>query len=242
MMLYVYSHCPYCARVTWLLHAKHVGEDTVKLVVVSYDDEETVKALHPEGKKLLPLLDTRKPAVGVVAESADIITFLDGEVGGPRLLRPQGEADAEAAAALEKWFEEVFLLTFLLQVPRWWKQAKKYEELATETAASYFRSRKEGMLRAEAEANIAEGYEPGPQSLEECLACTPELMPELAELLEEMDTQLSSEHAVLPGGGPTLCDVKLWAELDALAIVEELVLPPRLKVFFDYFHAFSSSV
>ncbi|WP_261817922.1 glutaredoxin 2 [Vibrio gallicus] len=71
MKLYIYEHCPFCARVAFV--AQTLGLD-IEYVVVDYADADTL--INLIGQKMVPVLE--KDDGSIMAESLDMIAyFLD---------------------------------------------------------------------------------------------------------------------------------------------------------------------
>ncbi|WP_333918193.1 glutaredoxin 2 [Vibrio crassostreae] len=105
MKLYIYDHCPFCARVAYI--AQSLGLD-IELVSVDYDDAQTLIDLI--GKKMVPVL--QKVDGSIMAESLDIIAyFMD--------LKSSDEqrVPSEQAALFQS---RAFPLTQQIGRPRWW--------------------------------------------------------------------------------------------------------------------------
>ena len=105
MKLYIYDHCPFCARVAYI--AQSLGLD-IELVSVDYDDAQTLIDLI--GKKMVPVL--QKDDGSIMAESLDIIAyFMD--------LKSSDEqrVPSEQAALFQS---RAFPLTQQIGRPRWW--------------------------------------------------------------------------------------------------------------------------
>ena len=68
MKLYIYDHCPFCARVAYIAQSLELN---IELVSVDYDDAQTLIDLI--GKKMVPVL--QKDDGSIMAESLDIIAY-----------------------------------------------------------------------------------------------------------------------------------------------------------------------
>jgi len=212
MTLYQYEHCPYCRRCVILLKLKGLGPDKVQVRAVPYDDEKTVMDLHPRHEQQLPLLDTGST---VVAESMDILAFLDQAfppkllVGGP-------------LAGLQDWLETLHGPSMYLLLPGWYGKADRYLDLRAPSSREYFRKYKEALIKEVAES---EGADLG--TFEKCVASAPALREEVEQVLAKMPVWEGSDIGV--------DDVALWAELDALSVVDGLTFPEQVRRYMSRF-------
>ncbi|ARP40769.1 glutaredoxin 2 [Vibrio syngnathi] len=105
MKLYIYDHCPFCARVAYI--AQSLGLN-IELVSVDYDDAQTLIDLI--GKKMVPVL--QKDDGSIMAESLDIIAyFMDLKS------KDEQREPSEQAALFQS---RSFPLTQQIGRPRWW--------------------------------------------------------------------------------------------------------------------------
>ncbi|MEG3223714.1 glutaredoxin 2 [Vibrio gigantis] len=105
MKLYIYDHCPFCARVAYI--AQSLGLN-IELVSVDYDDAQTLIDLI--GKKMVPVL--QKDDGSIMAESLDIIAyFLDLKSSDEQRVPSEQVTVFQARA---------FPLTQQIGRPRWW--------------------------------------------------------------------------------------------------------------------------
>nr|AKN36592.1 Glutaredoxin 2 [Vibrio splendidus] len=93
MTLYIYEHCPFCARVRYVAAVLNIP---LNVVIVAYDDDTTTVDLI--GAKQVPVL--RKEDGECVAESLDIIDYLIELAGSSDHRKP-------SLAAL-KWQQAAF--------------------------------------------------------------------------------------------------------------------------------------
>lgn len=213
MTLYQYEHCPYCRRCVMLLKLKGVGSDRVRIRTVAYDDEKTVMDLHPSHEHILPLLDTGKK---VVAESLDIMQFLDQNFGLPLLT-------GEPLLGLDEWLERLNGPSIYLLLPGWYAKAERYEDLRATSSREYFRKYKEPQIREIAESEGAQF-----DTFDKCFANAASLRKEVEQILKDIpvtwvSAPLGVDHVVL------------WAELDALSVIDGLQLPEQARQFMKRF-------
>ncbi|MFA0156668.1 glutaredoxin 2 [Vibrio sp. 10N.261.46.A3] len=106
MKLYIYDHCPFCARVSYI--AQSLGLN-IELVSVDYDDAQTLIDLI--GKKMVPVL--QKDDGSIMAESLDIIAYFMDLKSSDEQRVPSEQVTAFQTRA--------FPLTQQIGRPRWWK-------------------------------------------------------------------------------------------------------------------------
>ena len=119
MKLYIYDHCPFCARVAFI--ARSLGI-TLELVSVDYHDAQTLVDLI--GKKMVPVLE--KDDGSIMAESLDIIAyFMD---------LANSDEPREPANPVTQFQTRAFPLTQRIGRPRSeeskvaWRESKETEE------------------------------------------------------------------------------------------------------------------
>ncbi|MBY4841328.1 glutathione S-transferase N-terminal domain-containing protein [Pantoea sp. DY-15] len=84
MKLYIYEHCPFCVRARMILGIKKIP---LELRLMSEADAET--STRMVSKKIAPILE--KDDGTFMAESRDIVHYVDGQYGG-RFLKSTGNA------------------------------------------------------------------------------------------------------------------------------------------------------
>jgi len=105
MKLYIYDHCPFCARVAYI--AQSLGLN-IELVSVDYDDAQTLIDLI--GKKMVPVL--QKDDGSIMAESLDIIAYFMDMKSSDEQRVPSEQVTLFQSRA--------FPLTQQIGRPRWW--------------------------------------------------------------------------------------------------------------------------
>ncbi|WPC73196.1 glutaredoxin 2 [Vibrio porteresiae] len=131
LTLYIYEHCPFCARVRYIAGLLHIP---VEEKVLAYDDLATPTALI--GKKAVPILV--KADGSAMGESLDIIHYLLG-------LKLADVAPQMVSEAVANWQSQAFPLLQKVGYPRWhqlglgefltlnsrqlWQKNKETEEL-----------------------------------------------------------------------------------------------------------------
>ncbi|TMW59648.1 hypothetical protein Poli38472_004717 [Pythium oligandrum] len=202
--LYVYEHCPFCARVRVLLGLKEIDHE---LVYLMNHDEPTPIGLV--GSKQVPILvaDGGKP----MAESMDIVRFLDANYGGPVLLKES--ADRED---LKQWIKDVSEAAMQLQMPRFHKTP--FAEFARRPSRDYYRVKKEKVMHT---------------TFEEALARTPELLEKANDLLLSLVDMFKGDYTV--NEEISYDDIDLVTRLRAFTIVKGIQWPPKLRAYVDYY-------
>ncbi|RLN38390.1 hypothetical protein BBJ28_00024771, partial [Nothophytophthora sp. Chile5] len=106
LKLYVYDHCPFCARARVILGLKKVPHE---LVFLANHDEATPIGLV--GSKQAPILQL--PSGKAFAESMDIVRYVDENYGGPSILAP-----ASGREDIKKWIQDSAHVFHVLYHPR----------------------------------------------------------------------------------------------------------------------------
>lgn len=104
MKLYIYTHCPFCARVQYI--ANRLGI-TLEEVIVDYHDEKTPTGLI--GKKMVPILI--KDDGSIMAESDDIAAYF--------LSIAQSNEPRQPRQATQDWQQRAFPTLIRIGYPRW---------------------------------------------------------------------------------------------------------------------------
>ena len=126
MKLYIYEHCPFCARVAYVANALKLN---VEYQVVDYADAQTLIDLI--GQKMVPVLE--KDDGTVMAESMDIIADFIAQAGIDVVA-----VSSEETLAFQR---ETFPLIQKIGYPRWAKLNLK--EFATEESVAAWHAKKE---------------------------------------------------------------------------------------------------
>ena len=141
MKLYVYDHCPFCARARMIFGLKNLP---VELVVLANDDEATPIGLV--GKKVVPILV--KEDGTAMPESLDIVHYVDEHFGEKILsehIRPE----------IEAWLKEVGSYYGHLSTARFTQIG--LPEFETQSAVDYFTKKKTEFIGDFAENITVEG-------------------------------------------------------------------------------------
>jgi glutaredoxin 2 len=200
--LFVYDHCPFCARARVILGLKQVPHE---LAFMASHDEATPVGLV--GVKQAPIL--LLPSGHALAESMDIVKYVDEHYGGPAVLAPpSGRAD------LAKWVEQSAHVFHGLYDPRVHKAP--FAEFAQQESRDYFRAKKEKSMG----------------SFEEALKRSPQLVQEANRFLEQLATMFYSDHSVNKALGYD--DIDLFGRLRCLTLVKGITWPSNVRAFVDH--------
>ncbi|KAJ0393235.1 hypothetical protein P43SY_004489 [Pythium insidiosum] len=202
LKLFVYDFCPFCSRVRTLLGLKRIDYE---LAFLAFDDEATPIGLV--GSKQAPILV--RPTGEAMAESMDIVRFIDGNLGDDPLLRPSAER-----AELENWIKASSSDFSALVMPRFVRAP--LPEFARRSSRTYFIEKKEKLL--------------GP--FPDALARTPELIAKTNAWLEQLESMLESDVAV-SGDAVSYDDIDLFPRLRNLTIVKGITWPPKVRAYVD---------
>ncbi|UXI00172.1 glutaredoxin 2 [Photobacterium sp. TY1-4] len=127
MKLYIYEHCPFCARVRYIAGRLGVPLD---IEVLAYHDEATPTRLV--GKKIVPILQLDDGRL--MTESLEIIDMLIK-------LHLPAPAELTPSPAVLAWQRSAFPLLQKIGYPRWHHLALK--EFATAQSRASWQARKE---------------------------------------------------------------------------------------------------
>lgn len=158
MKLFIYQHCPFCARARMAFGLKNIPFEQQ---VVLEGDAETL--LSRVGKKVVPIL--QKDDGSFMTESLDIVRYLDEQV--------QPASFAAAVPAIEQWCEQAWPLLLKLCIPRFTRA--HFAELATDAARQAYIRREQAafgdldaLLRET--PTLLQALQPGLDELETLLA------------------------------------------------------------------------
>lgn len=127
LKLYVYDHCPYCAKARMIFGLKNIP---FELRILLNDDEATpIKMI---GKKMVPIL--QKEDGTFMPESMDIVHYIDENCGDKML-------SASHDDKITQWLSGAREDISALSKPRWIKVG--LEEFKTQEAIDYFTHKKE---------------------------------------------------------------------------------------------------
>lgn len=208
--LYVYEHCPFCARVRLALGVKNIKHE---LIWLANDDFDTPTSLI--GKKAVPIFVP--PDGKPMGESLDIVTFLNSDPRfGPTgsILPSSGRTDIDAL------FED--LADPLRRLTNVRFARTRLPEFTFREARDYYISRHQFKeLPLEYDVN----FEKSPEYIEAIQKKLP--------LLEDM---IFSGYNVTEGGF-SMDDITTFPKLRGLTIIKGLQLTPKIEIYVKYFGA-----
>ncbi|EKO3371181.1 GrxB family glutaredoxin [Vibrio fluvialis] len=126
MKLYIYEHCPFCARVRYVAGMLNIPLEIINL---AYDDDTTTNDLI--GAKQVPLLIKHNGEV--MAESLDIIAYF--------IELAQSSESHQPSESVLDWQKIAFLPLQKVGYPRWSNMV--FPEFATQSAQLAWRAKKE---------------------------------------------------------------------------------------------------
>ncbi|ELV8642270.1 GrxB family glutaredoxin [Vibrio vulnificus] len=126
MKLYIYQHCPFCARVRYVAGMLNIPLEIINL---AYDDDTTTNDLI--GAKQVPLL--LKNDGQALAESLDIIAYF--------IELAQSSESHQPSESVLDWQRSAFLPLQKIGYPRW--SNMDLPEFATQSARQAWRMKKE---------------------------------------------------------------------------------------------------
>lgn len=126
MKLYIYEHCPFCARVAFIANALNLP---LEYQVVDYADANTLIDLI--GKKMVPVLE--KDDGSVMAESLDIIALFIEQAGL--------DATHQPSEAVLSFQQQAFALVQGIGYPRYTRLGLK--EYPSQASHDAWRAKKE---------------------------------------------------------------------------------------------------
>lgn len=191
MTLYLYDHCPFCAKARMICGLKSLPVEPVFLLE---DDVQTPTALV--GSKTTPIL--RKADGSHMAESMDIVHYLDGRDGQP-LVAPVAQG-----SAIQRWHEAAWMPILKLSIPR--LAEADLPEFASAQARAAFKTRQT--------RNFGE--------FEVLLADSAQLLQTLQEPLRQLDALLAGREQI------DADDFLLYPTLRMLSIVAGVDYPANV--------------
>lgn len=123
MKLYIYEHCPFCARARMIFGLKNIP---VEEHVLLSDDSETPQSMI--GEKMVPIL--QKDDGSYMPESLDIVDYIDSNYGGKPIL--VGSQSSEISSLIKQLQQ----YDYKLECPRYIKLG--LAEFATQHAINDF--------------------------------------------------------------------------------------------------------
>lgn len=123
MKLYIYEHCPFCARARMIFGLKNVS---VEQHVLLSDDSKSPESMI--GEKMVPIL--QKDDGSYLPESLDIVDYIDNNYGGKPILT------GERSPKIAELIKQIQQYDYRLECPRYIKMG--LSEFATQSAINDF--------------------------------------------------------------------------------------------------------
>jgi len=205
--VYVYEHCPYCIRVRVFMHIKKIAHKVEYLI---HDD---IKGHEDKvGAKVVPILEYAPGKF--MKESMDIVKYLDNlaEYGTPILAERKDDAPGVQFAAAGVPNGLVF--------PRLLKVQPPLPEFATESAALYFKNKKEDYLK---------------MTFEEAETHEQKYMEILKRNFDQLESELKEGTKGVQGDFYSINDIELFPRLWTASIIKGLKYPPKVKAYMDHY-------
>lgn len=200
MKLFVFEHCPFCIKAMMLAGLKKMNVENVFL-----QNHDVDARIEKVGANLVPIL--QKDDGSYMAESLDIVRYLDGYNGSPVL------AEAEFGEQISDWLEPAFQYILPLLFPR--NMKIDLPEFGSELAKAWFTKNKTAMIN---------------MSFEEAMAKTNEFLPPLNEHLKAID------WLILPSERKNTLsydDINFYPTLRNLTMVKGIQFPQRIRQYVD---------
>lgn len=144
MKLFVFDHCPFCVKAMMVAGLKKIDLDVVYLQ--NHDVDARVEKV---GANLVPIL--QKPDGSYMAESLDIVAYLDNLDGAPVV--DEGHLGERIAA----WLDVAGQYSSRLTYPRW--MMIDLPEFQCEEATAWFTKNKSAMIKMSFEDAFANSDE-----------------------------------------------------------------------------------
>lgn len=207
MKLFVFDHCPFCVKAMMIAGLKKAD---IELVYLQNHDIDA--RIEKVGANMVPIL--QKPDGSYMAESLDIVKFIDNNDGSP-VLAPEVHQDE-----LVQWAEAARDCVPYLLYPRWLKV--DLPEFQVEEAKTWFYNKKTPMLSV----SFEQAFDDSSHYIELANKALQTL--EWVTLPSERSNQLSYD------------DIHLFPMLRNLTVVKGLQYPTRVRQYIDEVAALTS--
>jgi len=213
--VYVYDHCPFCVRVRMIYGLKKIRHD---LIWLQNDDKKTPSQMHPQQKKVLPIVDNGGK---IMIESMDIVKAVDNDpmYGAPILNPSSGRTD------YNDWVKSIKEVMGRLSRPRY---IQAYlPEFAFQSSRDTF-----VLNHPIDKKRFSKGDEGIFQEYEEALTRTGEDIAFLNNKLVEVEDMIYGPHCVTEGG-ISYDDIEFFARFRGLTLIKGLRMGPKLTTYLD---------
>jgi glutaredoxin 2 len=206
MKLHVFDSCPFCVRVKTVIGLKNLNCEIKPMTL-----GQLPASLEGKLERLIvPVLELHQPhdrESSLMVESLDIIRYLD------QLDKPLFE-DYEISEPLQGLLTRLNPVSAQLLYPRMPKL--NLPELASPLALKMFTESRKNALG---------------QSIDQALARTQEYLPELQQLLEELESFIEIDNFISGKRALSIDDVVIFAEIRNYTMIAELQMSERLMKF-----------
>jgi glutaredoxin 2 len=188
------------------------------LIWLQNDDKETPSAMHPQNKKVLPIVDKGGE---ILIESLDIVKAVDEDpaYGSPVLKPATGRTD------IDEWVKSTKSLMGKLSRPRY---IQTYlPEFAFKSARDMF-----VLNHPIDKTKYSKGDEGIFEEYKEALAQSDELLAAANEKIQEVVGMIDSVDSVSPGG-LSYDDITFFARFRGFTVIKGLKLGPKLSAYLE---------
>lgn len=201
--LFLYEHCPYCVRARMIFGLKQVP---VTLQYLGSRDEST--PVNLVGAKQVPILLSTEGQV--MSESMKIVQYIDRNFAGASVLNPSAKRED-----INDWIAKADGFIRKLTFPRF-HETRIFPEFAQAEGCAYFQKKKEAKLG----------------SFDKLKQETPIFKLEMEQLLENLESLLTSDHSV--NEVLSYDDIDLFGRLRGLTIVRDLKWNSKVRTYLEY--------
>ncbi len=200
MKLFVFEHCPFCVRAVMTANYKQLA------VELAYLQNHDVDArIAKVGANMVPIL--QKPDGSYMAESLDIVRYLDAYDGKPQL------AAAQKEAVIDNWKKQLRPYEGPLVHPRWMQI--DLPEFQSQEAKTWYTKNKSTMIG---------------MSFDQALKNSDEYISKVNALLNEIDWLiLPSEKSQ----SLSYDDILTYPTLRNLTVIKGIQFPARVRQYLD---------
>ncbi|GAB5361323.1 hypothetical protein AAMO2058_000703600 [Amorphochlora amoebiformis] len=213
--VYVYDHCPFCVRVRMIYGLKGIRHD---LIWLQNDDKQTPMSMHPQQKKVLPIVDD---GGRILIESLDIVKAVDEDprYGSPILRPATGRKD------IDEWVKSTKALMAGLSRPRY--VMTYLPEFAFQSAKDAF------ILNHPIDKSKFSKGDPGIfEEYREALMRSDEMISAVNEKIREVEDMIYSPDHVSPGG-LSYDDITFFARFRGFTLIKGVQFGPKLVQYLE---------
>lgn len=200
MKLFVFEHCPFCIKAMMLANLKNMPVEFVYL-----QNHDVDARIEKVGANMVPILENEDGTY--MAESLDIVKYLDEWDGNPVLSQAVHQAD------IDRFNQAVKSVEGPLVHPRWMEIT--LPEFGSAEAKAWFTTNKSKMIG---------------MSFEQAMAQSNEFLIQLNHALRNLEwlTLPSSRDNVL-----SYDDINFYPTLRNLTVIKGVEFPPNVRLYID---------